>query len=222
MNELILQPRQSALSLDDYEKLNTLADASFSFKPTFTSSSMPIKDDLGNIVSWEAAIVETGSTLQITGNPDRRLVDALQRPAPAGYIVAHLTRLGAHLRHTKGAAAFTIVTEDVARDMAGMSEWAVVKTCEEFRHGNKPFFPDTPELIACLKKWAERADSFRVKEENVKPQQEETKVQQTERKRTVKQKRRVSKLVKLATKAKNNWSIWERKFFTAMGVSRNV
>lgn len=155
MNELTvqLQPRQAALTIQDFGKLERLIETTFEAKPIYEPCSIPQKDADGNIYAWEAGVIETGLEVTIHGEPNKKLLEAIRRPATAGHIVAHITRLAAHLRHTKGKSAFQIIAEDIGNDLNGVSEWAVMKACEQFRQTGKPFFPDTPELITTIRKW---------------------------------------------------------------------
>ena len=129
----------------------------FDIKPMTRAVSVPLKDAEGKVYAWETGSVDDGLGFTQIAMPPIKFVEALCRPAAPGYITAHLTRLEAHLKHTRGPEAFTLICEDIDRDLTGCSEWAVVKACETFRQGTKPWFPDTPAFIAEVRKWDDLA-----------------------------------------------------------------
>ena len=149
------KPRAKPLDIANFEKIETLIGTVFKVTPRTESVSVPMKDDLGHVYRYESQSVQTGWTIEQTQKPPIGFLESLRRPAAPGYITAHLTRLEAHLKHTRGPAAFTVICEDIDRDLAGISEWAVVKACETFRKSGKPWFPDTPDFQTEARKWDE-------------------------------------------------------------------
>lgn len=152
-HSVALVSRETALCTDDYLKIQALIDRSFIITVPVHYTTVPVQDDLGMVYKRESVAIEGEPVWAPVGEINLKLLEAIKRPAGPGHIAAHLTRLAAHLRHTKGDSAWQIVIEDVARDLNGVSEWAVVRSCAEFRAGDSPFFPDTPALIAKIRKW---------------------------------------------------------------------
>lgn len=168
---VMLVPRETPLAADDFARIERVIAKHIHIAPRMISQSVPVRDDLGHVYRWESQLVEAGHEITVRGEVDPRLFDAVKRPSTPGHVAAHLTRLAAHLRHTKGDSAWQIVIEDVARGLIGVSEWAVMKACAEFRAGNCPFFPDTPELLRVIRKWNDLAQHMGATKDEVTPKE---------------------------------------------------
>jgi hypothetical protein len=140
-----------------YARLEAEMARCFIVAPGYRYERVAVKDAEGKVISWKDERVEDGLTFRQVSRPDLNTLQALVRPVAPGYVIAHLTRLEAHLKHTRGKEAFDVICDDIDRDLQGVSEWAVVKACEAFRCGDKPWFPDTPTFIAEVRKWDELA-----------------------------------------------------------------
>ncbi len=151
------EARKKPLDVARFAMLESDFARCYQISPRTRSVSVPLKDHEGHGYAWEASTVDDGLGFQEIERPPLKFVEALRRPVAPGFITAHLTRLEAHLKHTRGSAAFTVVCEDIDRVLTGISEWAVVKACQAFLQGTKPWFPDTPEFIAEVRKWDDLA-----------------------------------------------------------------
>lgn len=169
-HENSLSVRPSALTVEDAGKIDNLLNTHWTVKRRWKTVRVPDeRDELGLVTRWRDDLIEDGWNAEAIGTPDPRLVEAIQRPAAVDYVVAHLTRLAAHLRFTKGAKAWQIVVDDVARDLGMVSEWALVRACAELRAADSPFFPDTPALLAKVREWddfAKRLSALREEPES--------------------------------------------------------
>lgn len=143
-----LSPRPHPLSVADFSKLETLVDEHCEVKPILKNVSNPKKDPDGHIYGWTFETEVQGISITPCENMDQRIIDALNRPASIECLVYHFTRLAAVKRNTKGDTAFQIMLEDLAYDLKGKSEWAVMKACEFFRKQESPFFPDHAQIMA--------------------------------------------------------------------------
>ena len=150
---------------------------------------IPLKDEEGRIYGWEHDFEKVGYSVR--GGAPTKLVEAVQRPASIQHIAAHLTRLSAHKRWSKGSA-FEHFLEDAMRALAGVSEFAVVKACDEFHKQRNPFYPDTGELIQAVLRWDEWV--------NPRPKKEKPKKEEFVSNLTQKEKRQGMKMVKLSLK----------------------
>lgn len=72
------------------------------------------------------------------------------RPAESRHIVFHLTRLASHRRDNRGAEALSAALEDIAFDLRGVSEWAVIQACRELR-GKPGWYPSTGEILGAVR-----------------------------------------------------------------------
>lgn len=183
-----LPARREALTPRDMAKLETFIEkhveikAKTVYRSTETGASF-------DVVGYDVKVKEGEA---VPG----ALIEAVRRPTTSSHLNEHLTRLAAHKRQSKGARAHAIIVEDLAFDLEGVSEWAVAKAMIELRRSDSPFFPETPEIIATVKRWDAVARQFgepapvrieKKKEEPWKPPTEE-------------QKARVARLVELNAK----------------------
>lgn len=140
MNELtIIQPRQTALTPKDFNKLESLVEKNFDLKEKYTFGSVETTDECG-VHKWERGII--GTELQLTPNGDINplLTEALQRPYSNPSVGVHITRLSVHKGFKGGDFGLQVVIEDAIKDLSGKSEWALVKACEEIRKDAEKFF----------------------------------------------------------------------------------
>lgn len=209
-----LQPRPLALSQDDFLKIEKSLNETFDLRPTYEATRIPIVNDNGEVYRHEHGIIISGATVIAKETPNPKLLAAILRPATRDHIAAHLTRLAAHRRWTRGDHAFGIVIEDISRDLAGISEWAMIKTCEELRANGK-WFPETDKIILMARMWdgiaikistSDQAPTRRpATPENISPKS-----------RGVKSFKRVARILKIGAKEKTSWTAWEIKFMAAI------
>lgn len=143
-----LPARETPLTVADFAKLEDLLNRDAVTKPITRSISVPLKDHDGFIYKWDFALETVGLEILPHGDIDHRLIEAIQRPATSTGAIYHFTRLAATKRNTRGDAGFQVALEDLAYDLRGRSEWAIMKACEFFRAQPSPFFPDHSEIIA--------------------------------------------------------------------------
>ncbi len=75
------------------------------------------------------------------------LLKALTAPCSGKNLVVHLTRLKSHKNYCQGDEGWRVILQDLGHDLAGCSEYAVIKACEHFRQDpDLKFFPDTAVL----------------------------------------------------------------------------
>lgn len=135
-----LPSRPKPLERGDFDKLEYHVKRCFNIRPRFGGENYNV------LIGHEVSTVE-GQHVPAS------LLDSVHRPAQKEHVGYHLTRLSAHKKNTKDKMAFKIIIEDLAYDLNGCSEWALFKACEEFRKGSNPFFPDTHDIIAAVKRW---------------------------------------------------------------------
>lgn len=206
--------RENALSDEEYAKLDDLAIEKLSIKPKFIRVVKTKTNEYGETVEY-ADWVESGYEIFPRGEVPERLLESLQRQTRPKNIALHLHRLAAHKRWGNDKTTWAIVVEDLCNDMASLSEYAIIKACEKFRHDtSNQFFPDTAKLLAEVKSidWSLRhvssADSY-VKKERQAP------VVVPEK--TTKSQRMVGKIVRIGMKDKAKWTKWETRFMDAIG-----
>lgn len=207
-----LAPRQEPLTPGDFVQLSEAMDRMFDVKQVTQSVQRPIRDELGITYRWEHDIEVIGLKPVPRGDVPQRLVDALARPSTDETVIAHLTRLALHKRHTGGASAFRAILSDLAQDLSGLSEWALVKACEDFRTTGDVWFPSTPEIIAAVRKWDRLAKDCGKREQ---PETETATPPAPKEKRTFRQVRRVSRLCRISAHPRENWTVWEQRFMAA-------
>lgn len=197
MNQLAtLEPRQSPLSKEDFGKIEALIERNYRLKPKTEGRSMPKVDAEGNIYGWEYQTVEAGLALiPLTQAVDRRLVEAVQRPATRQIIAYHLTRLSAHKRNTRGGFGFQVIVEDACRDLEGCSEWAICKAYDELRRAESPFFPDLVEIEKAVNRYDRAAKAMGQPMEARKPRPVEI---ETGQEKTLERKRQVAETLHAA------------------------
>lgn len=155
-SEVALPARTTALSRHDFDKIEYRINRHFEIAEIRDSGVRWVEErGQSEFQSWV-----TGTSVKPIGDVPGELIEAIRRPATPQHINAHLTRLAAHKRQTKGAGAFKIILEDLAYDLDGVSEWAIMKACEQFRKDPAPFFPETGEIIAVIGKWNDTAKKF--------------------------------------------------------------
>lgn len=145
--DISLPAREQPLTVPDFGKLEQLIERSCTVKPTRKSVSVPKKDADGYIYAWGFELEDTGMQIIAHEDLDKRLIEAIQRPSSNVNTIYHFTRLAAVKRNTRGDMGFQVLLEDLAYDLRGKSEWAMMKAAEYFRAQPSPFFPDHHEII---------------------------------------------------------------------------
>ena len=152
-----LPAREKPLTVPDFAKIETLIENSCTVKSIRKHGSLPKKDPDGFIYAWTFESTEIGLEIIAIEDIDPRLIDAVQRPASSQGVIYHFTRLAALKRNTKGDVGFQVTLEDLAYDLRGRSEWAIMKSCEYFRKQKSPFFPDHAEILEIVEKFHKAA-----------------------------------------------------------------
>lgn len=138
--------RNKPLEMDEFEKLDVLAEKNITFKKRFVDIVVWVTDEYGE-KKQQRDLVERGSELFVRRDIDQRLIDSLRRQAPAKSMIVHFTRLAQHKPFGRGNEGWAIVLEDLCKDLQGMSEYAIIKVCEQYRQDTEiTFFPDTAKL----------------------------------------------------------------------------
>lgn len=144
--------RPAPLTAEEYRRLDALAEKAISIKEKLMPKSVPVMDTNGEIYRWERDLVPCGIEVHFRIEPDERLMESLMRPAAPTAIAKHLTDLAAHKPYGRGEGGFQVIVRDMLHDLAGCSEWALLKTCEHFRLSrNSRFFPDSADLVHAAK-----------------------------------------------------------------------
>lgn len=150
MNELT-QYRDPPLAIEEFSQLDAMAKKAISFRERGVIQLSWEIDEYGDKVQ-KRQVVPCGPELFAKGEIDERLLKAMKTPAPAKNIIVHLTRLRAHKPYATGEDAWKIIIFDLCKDLHGVSEYAVMKTCEHFRQDTTiRFFPDTSILQRRIK-----------------------------------------------------------------------
>ncbi len=146
MKNQIITPRNQPLEFSEFEKLDSLAEKNISFKPRFLTSLVWVTDEYGD-KNQKRELTEVSPELFAKGDIEQALLDSLCRSSTAKSTIIHLSRLNAHKPYGRGNEGWSIVLEDLCKDLNGVSEYAVIKACEHFRKDEKiTFFPDTAVL----------------------------------------------------------------------------
>lgn len=207
-----LEPRTLALSQDDFLKIEKSLEATFDLQPVYEATRIPIVNDNGEVYRHEHGVDLVGMKAIPIGTPNPKLLAALLRPATKDHIAAHLTRLSAHRRWTRGDYAFGIVVEDISRTLAGTSEWAILKACAELWPSGK-WFPETEDVLAAARRWHGIAVSIAgagQAQPRPRPAESQRPV------RGAKSFKRVARILKIGAKEKTIWTRWEIKFMKAI------
>lgn len=219
MNQItVVQYRDKPLTVEAFGKLEALANRFMSIREKTVGKSMPVFDHNDEIIRWEYQLVPCGMEVFFKTEPDQAVMASIRRPATPEAIGIHLTRLCQHRPYGRGQEGWGMVVEDLMRDLAGCSEWALMKVCEGYRlqrGKDTTFFPATADLVAAVKALDDQirwTGESRAKE--YKPAAKFTEEPLPER--TTKAKRRVKRLVSINSKPKAGWTKWERRFFTAI------
>ena len=156
--------------------------------------------------------VFSGLSLKIYTSAPQALIESITRPVNSKHIGYHITRLTVHKPFGRGEQFFKAFITDMCKDLADVSEYALIKTCERYRLASGKFFPDTDEFVRNVKNF-----DFMMREALKEKPQEATKQEKPQPiDRSRKKQMRVKRLIKLSTKPKANWSAWEHKFYNAV------
>lgn len=157
---LLLPSRPTPLVADDIEKIDRALCKCFKIEKRDKYGYVAIKDAKGNFVKNEFDVVGQEDVFSQIAEMPAQLKEAILRPAEKRHIIFHLTRLAAHRRDTRGAEAFQVFLEDASNDMKGVSEWAVISACKEFRTKGELWYPTTAEIMKTITKNQETIESF--------------------------------------------------------------
>lgn len=214
----VTEYRPTALAVEDFQKLDALALQSLSFRERQIREVYREKDEYGEMVE-KVRYVEAGPEIFRKGEIIPRLAESLQRPASFRHIGSHLTRLAAHKPWGRGPEAFTVIIEDLCRDLESVSEYAIMKTCEKFRRDEKIiFFQDTAVFL----KYAKDLDFALRQLTTMKPAETLQVAKPEPHAYTTKKKIQVNRMCKLAMKPRANWTKWEVRFFDGAKKERFV
>ena len=147
-----LPSRPCPLESVEIEKLEQAIGRFFVVKREPIYGYVPVKDKAGEVIRSEYDIIGEEELFTKTNEPPTQLRDALLRPAERRHTAFHLTRLAAHRRDTRGEDALAAVIEDIAMDLKGVSEWAVIMACRDFRQKPAIWYPTTGEIIESIRK----------------------------------------------------------------------
>lgn len=149
--------RPSPLEPVEIEKIELALAKSVREIKTEKYGPVPITDQNGNVYKHEFGVIGCDFDYEFYGPIDNRLIEAIRRPTQKDHFVYHLTRLAVHLRDNRGHA-ISAVFEDVANDLRGISEWAVICACKELRAGKSQWFPATGELVETIMRHQRKID----------------------------------------------------------------
>lgn len=206
--------REKELDLQQYEQLDVFAHQCLSFKERVIRRLVWGKDEYGDPVQREELEL-CGMEVFRKGDIGEHLLDSLQRPARPMHTIMHLTRLAQHLPYGRGEEGFQMVLEDIAKDLQGVSEYAIIKTCERFRlDPDLTFFPATALLV----KYAKDIDWSLRNLEAEKPPKPATLPPPSRSNRSPKQRIHSARMMKLVAKQLlpgSKLDRWEKKFWDA-------
>jgi hypothetical protein len=163
-----LPARPYPLEGNDIEKLESAIQKIFTIEKKPIFGIVPVRDISGEVFKHE--FDEIGREDVYTPRSDeapQQLKDALLRPAARTHIVFHLTRLATHRRDTTGREAFAVKVEDIARDLEGVSEWAVIISCKEFRNEPETWYPNTGKITEAILKNQKKIEGMFLRPENL-------------------------------------------------------
>lgn len=147
---LTLAPRPSALEPDEIAKLDAAIERNFKINREPIYGCANVLDASGVLIRTEFQEIGCKENYVPNGEIPVKLRDAILRPASSRHIVFHLTRLAAHRRDSRGQEALSAALEDIAFDLRGVSEWAVILACRELR-GKQGWYPSTGEILEAVR-----------------------------------------------------------------------
>lgn len=201
-----------------FQTLDTQANATLSFRERTVTALVWEIDEYGDRVQRRID-VPSGPEIFAKCELSETLLKALTARVSSKSLIYYLSRLRAHKSFTHGEEFWNIVLEDLCRDLAGSSEYAVIKACEYFRQcPDLKFFPDTAVLQRRIKDL-----DFSLRNLTPSPSEKKQAVPKSNQLSapiSAKQRRRVTIICKLACKPKGLWSKWEQRFFDAVGKNR--
>lgn len=166
---VVLPSRPCPLESVEIDKLEQAIGRFFVIKREPVYGCAPVFDANGDFIKSEYDVIGEEQSFTRSTTPPDQLRDALLRPAERRHTVFHLTRLAAHRRDTRGGDALAAVIEDIAMDLKGVSEWAVIIACRDFRQKTAIWYPTTGEIIESIRKNQRKIEAmFRTPEDTVK------------------------------------------------------
>lgn len=205
----VTEYRPAALAPADFAKLQAKASEALSFRAR--PRVVMKRDEYGDMKEVRE---DFGEEVFPKGEVNPVLIESLTRPTTPRYTVIHLTRLAGHLPFGRGAASFGQVIEDIARDLEGVSEFAIVRACEHFRADETlKFFPPTAAILRYVRDLDYSLKNLKPKKTRVKP---DGRAPAAPVPKTSKAKARVARIVKIGLKSPENRTPWETKFFNAL------
>src|SRR5574343_1951287 len=98
----------------------------FEEKLTWGTDEYGDKIQVKNLIPCGLEIVYKSKTPQ-------EILDKLTKTCQSKSMIAHFTRLRVHKPYAMGEEIWSILIEDLCKDLSGVSEYAVIKICEKFR-----------------------------------------------------------------------------------------
>lgn len=210
----ITEYRQKALEPHEFERLDRAACQAISFRERESHIVVWEMDEYGDRVQVRKP-VPSGPELFRKGEIGEKLLASLQRPCRKVDIGVHLARLAAHKPWGRGEETWRIVVADMCNDLEDLSEYAIIKACEYFRHNpDLRFFPDTAMLLVRARDIDWQIKHLDAEKKAPEPPKQEAKV--TSYRNTHKDKLRVARIVKAGMKKSEFRTKWEQRFLDAI------
>ncbi len=217
MNEII-EYREKPLTEVEFQKLSSVADKYFLFKPKLVGKRVPKRCEDGEIYGWEHDLVESGYEIITKGEPPLKLIESIKRPATKEAIRRHLYTLSIMKRYTGGDVGFSVIVHELEKRLTNCSEYALMKICEDLAMDTRSqFFPDPAVIVANVVSFQNQLEIQSSPYPKYKNESSDDLEKQFIYRPSIKQKIRVARLAKLAVKPKGIWTKWENKFWDAMG-----
>lgn len=143
-----LKARDQHLSDSQIENLRTHLEKNSSLQPIY--GNVPQVDSKGEVYGYKFDVRRTVREL----NPDapRELKEALMRPSTEEAIIYHLIRLGTHVAYTKGKEALSAAVYDLAKELKGVSEWAVIEAVREYwTNSDNKYYPESGVILKMIR-----------------------------------------------------------------------
>lgn len=168
---LAVLPRQNPLGEADFLQIEKDIEQNASRTEQPIYGSLVTRDKSGEIVSREFDRIGTRVVFSGFQNIPVSTLQEIQRPATMSSIIYHLTRLAVHRRHADGPEALGVRVSDLASDLRGVSEWAIVSACRDLRKFGR-FFPTNEEILKAVAVYTDQISSFLRPERAEKPTME--------------------------------------------------
>jgi len=141
MTNDLVKYRENPLTEEDFHRLEDAAEKVLVFKRRYAVVIAKERDEYGDPIE-KRDYMASGYEIFPKGEISQKLVESLCRPPLPRNLGVRLKNLESHKPFGRGMDAWRTIIGDLCKDLADVSEFAVIKICENYRldHTTK-FFP---------------------------------------------------------------------------------